>query len=138
MNKVILLGRLTAKPELRYTANNVAVASFTIAVQRNYKSESGDYEVDFINCYAWRKTGEVITEHFNKGSKILVSGSIRVQNTTTDKGESRQYTRIEVESFEFIESKKESTSGQVSGQEEEKDPFAEYGEQIEISDDFLD
>ena len=143
MNKVILLGRLTAKPELRYTTNNVPVAIFSLAVQRNFKNQDGNYDADFINCYAFRKTGELIAEHFDKGSKILVSGSIRVDNYEADNGDKRQSIRVAVETFDFVESSKKNNNPTPEEAPAENDPFADYGEQITIEDsllpdDFLD
>ena len=136
MNKVVLCGNLTAKPELRYTSNNISVSTFTIAVQRDFKNPDGMYDVDFINCYAFRKTGELIAEYFDKGNKILVNGTIRISNYETDKGEKRQSTRVLVESFDFINSnKKENNYKKESNEKFENDPFAEYGEQISIDDD---
>ena len=144
MNKVILLGRLVEKPELRYSKENVAVLSFTIAVQRNFKNESGDYEADFINCSAFRKTAELISEYFNKGSKILVIGSLRHDNYQNKDGENRYITRVAVESFDFIDTTKKAETTAPAEEKFENDPFAEYGEQITIEeanllpDDFLD
>ena len=144
MNKVILLGRLTAKPELRYTTNNVPVATFSLAVQRNFKNQDGNYDADFINCYAFRKTGELIVEHFDKGSKILVTGSIRVDNYEADNGDKKQSIRVGVETFDFVESSKKNDSPAPVEVPTENDPFSDYGEQITIDDtkllpdDFLD
>ena len=144
MNKVVLLGNFTAKPELRYTQNKKSVATFSLAVQRDFKNQDGDYEADFINCYAFGKTGEVIAEHFDKGNKILVSGSIRVNSYETDKGDRRYSVKVAVDSFNFVQnSNKKDTKKVEIPEPEENDPFAEYGEQIAIEetglpDDFLD
>lgn len=136
MNKVILCGRLTAKPELRYTTNNIPVSTFSMAVQRDFKNADGEYDVDFINCFAFRKTGELISEYFDKGDRLLINGSIRISNYENEKGEKRQSTRVLVESFDFINNnKKENTNKKEITPETEDDPFAAYGEQIEIDDD---
>ena len=73
MNSVILTGRLTSKPELRYTSSNMANTNFSLAVDRNFKNQNGEVEVDFINCMAWNKLAETITKYCDKGNKIMIS-----------------------------------------------------------------
>lgn len=106
LNKVIMMGRLTRDPELRYTQNNTAVASFTIAVDRDIKS--GEQNVDFFDCTAWRQTGEFVSKYFRKGSMIVVSG--RLQNRDwLDKDQTKRHkTEIVCESVYFGEKKSES------------------------------
>ena len=80
MNKAILMGRLTRDPELRTTVSNIPVCSFTVAVDRRFKSASGERQVDFISVVAWRQQAELVAQYFNKGSRILVVGSIQTRN----------------------------------------------------------
>ena len=80
MNHCVLMGRLTKDPELRMTNNQLPVATFTIAIDRKFKDASGNKQVDFINCVAWRKTAELISQHFTKGRMIAVIGSIQVRS----------------------------------------------------------
>ncbi len=99
LNKVIMMGRLTRDVELRYTQNNTAVASFTIAVDRDIKS--GDQNVDFFDCTAWRQTGEFVSKYFRKGSMIALAG--RLQNRDwLDKDQTKRHkTEIVCESVYF-------------------------------------
>ena len=98
MNVAILMGRLTRDPELKYTSNGKAYATFTLAVQKTKD------EAEFIDCIAWEKTAETIAEYFEKGSKILIQGRLSVSNYEQN-GEKRKFTRILANSFEFVESK---------------------------------
>ena len=99
MNKVILIGRLTKDPELRYAAGNgTAVCRFTVAINRQFKKD----ETDFINCVAFGKTGETITQYLTKGRQIAVTGSIRTGSYDAQDGTKRYTTDVAVESFEFV------------------------------------
>lgn len=99
MNKVILIGRLTKDPELRYAAGSgTAVCRFTVAINRQFKKD----ETDFINCVAFGKTGETITQYLTKGRQIAVTGSIRTGSYDAQDGTKRYTTDVAVESFEFI------------------------------------
>lgn len=80
MNKVILIGRLTKDPELRYTSNNIAVATFTIAVNREYANQNGEREADFINIQVWKKQAENCNKYLTKGSKVAIDGRIQTRN----------------------------------------------------------
>lgn len=102
MNKVMLIGRLTKDPELRYTQGGTAVASFTIAVDRRF---SKDKEADFINCVAWQKTAEFISQYFRKGSKIVVDGRLQTRSYDAEDGSRRFVTEVVVEQSEFGDSK---------------------------------
>ena len=107
INNVSLTGRLTRDPELKYTnGSNIPVLSFTLAVNRNFKNKQGDVEADFINCVAWNKAAENISNYFQKGSLIGIEGSIQTR-TYDDKDGKRVYlTEVYVKSFSFLESKK--------------------------------
>lgn len=107
INNVSLTGRLTRDPELKYTnSSNTPVLSFTLAVNRNFKNKQGDVEADFINCVAWNKAAENISNYFQKGSLIGIEGSIQTR-TYDDKDGKRVYlTEVYVKSFSFLEAKK--------------------------------
>ena len=139
MNKVILVGRLTAKPELRYTPSNIAHSRFTIAVNRNYTNEDGTRTADFINVLSWRKQAETICKYFDKGSQIALEGRLQ-SGSYDDKDGNKRYTLdVALESFEFVESKKRETEEELETEVQiEEDPFAEFGEQISVDDNFLE
>ena len=103
MNKVILKGRLTGKPELKTTTNEISVCEFTIAVNRRFNKE----QTDFINCQAWRQTGEFVNKYFDKGQEILVTGELHIDKWEKD-GETRYSTRVSVDEVEFCGSKAEN------------------------------
>lgn len=107
LNKAILQGRLTKDPELRYTQSNIPVISFTIAVNRDFKP-SGQPDVDFIECVAWNKTAEFVSQWFTKGSMIIVTGRIQVRNWEDKNGNKRISTEIATDQVHFGESKKSS------------------------------
>ena len=105
MNKVILLGRLTKDPELRFTANKgTAVTRFTLAVNRDYKKEDGTQEADFINCIAYSKRAEVIAQYLTKGKRFSIAGSIRTGSYDAQDGTRRYTTYVVVDGFDFIDS----------------------------------
>ena len=107
MNKVILIGRLTKDPELRYTAgNNTAVCQFSVAVDRRFKSENQP-TADFIPCVAWRQQAEFVSKYFTKGSRIAIVGSIQVRSYDDKDGQKRYATEVVVDEVEFCESKKQ-------------------------------
>lgn len=105
MNKILLTGRLTANPELRFTTNNIAVTSFTLAVDRNFKNESGNKEADFINIVAWNKKAELIHEYVQKGDLIGVIGRLQVRTYQNERGENRRATEVVLEEIEFLRNK---------------------------------
>ena len=108
MNNVNLLGRLTADPELRQTQSGISSCRFTIAVNRRFKNENGEYDADFITCVAWRQTAEFVSRYFSKGSMIAVSGSLRT-GKYQDKNHSdvtHYTTDVYVDNVEFTGEKK--------------------------------
>ncbi len=108
MNKVILIGRLTKDPELRYAAGSgTAVCRFSMAISRPFKKD----ETDFINCVAFGKTGETITQYLTKGRQLAVTGSIRTGSYDAQDGTKRYTTDVAVDSFEFIGSSNEGNAG---------------------------
>lgn len=110
MNKVILMGRLTRDPEVRYTTSGSAVATYSLAVNRPYKNAEGKQEVDFINCVAIGKRGEFAEKYLRKGTQILVSGSIQTSNYVNKDGNKVYKTDILVDTHEFAGGKSESQS----------------------------
>ena len=131
MNRIVITGRLTTKPEHRYTSSNKAFTKFTIAVNRQKEG------ADFINCIAWDKTAELICNYLNKGSFIGVEG--RLQTGTYEKADgSRGYTTdVLVQNIEFLEKKKSGQEATNDEQENTTDPYADFGEQVDL-DNFLD
>ena len=107
MNKVILTGRLTRDPELRYTANNKAVCDFTIATNRPVVRD-GERVADFINCRVWGKTAENLVKYQTKGNLIAVIGRMQVDNYTDKDGNNRYNTYLLVEELEYLQSKKDN------------------------------
>lgn len=114
LNTCTIMGRLTRDPELRRTGSGLAVASFCVAVDRDWPNkETGERETDFINCVAWRQTGEFVSKWFSKGSMIVVSGRLQMRKWTDDNGNNRTTYEIVADNVYFGESKKdksESTS----------------------------
>ena len=110
INKVVLLGRLTKDPELRYAAGSgTAVCRFTVAINRQFKKD----ETDFINCVAFGKTGETIAQYITKGRQIAVTGSIRTGSYESNSGEKRYTTDVVLDGFEFIGNSNSSNSDNV-------------------------
>ncbi len=105
MNKVILVGNLTRDPELRTTSGGVSVTSFTVAVQRRYKSQDGQQQADFISCVAWRSTADFVAKYFVKGSKIGLSGNIQTRTYDDANGVRKYVTEVVAEDVEFVTSK---------------------------------
>ncbi len=105
MNKVILIGRLTRNPELRYTGSNTPVATFSLAVNRSFTNKNGEREADFINCVVWRKLAETVKNYLFQGSQVAVEGRIQTRKYQNDKSENKYITEILVENVEFLESK---------------------------------
>ncbi|WP_415341810.1 single-stranded DNA-binding protein [Clostridium perfringens] len=105
MNKVVLVGRLTKDPELRFTANKgTAVTRFILAVNRDFKKEDGTQEADFINCIAYSKRAEVIAQYLTKGKRFSIAGSIRTGSYDAQDGTRRYTTYVVVDGFDFIDS----------------------------------
>lgn len=147
INRVVLAGRLTRDPELKYTPNGVAVANFTLAVNRPFKSQSGESEADFINCVVWRKPAENLANYMSKGSLVGVDGRVQTRSFDNQEGKKVYVTEIVADSVQFLESKGGSGSGQSNNQsyngggqanqQQNEDPFKDKGEPIDISDDDL-
>lgn len=158
MNKVFLIGRLTRDPELRYTGSNTAVATFSIAVNRPFTSQSGERQADFINIVVWRRQAENVKNYLTQGSQVAVDGRLQSRSYDGTDGKRHYVTEVVADNIEFIGARRgnennaqepaqnmpqeepvfsdfpqeEPASTDVSG-----NPFADFGSSIEISDDEL-
>ena len=108
MNKVILMGRLTRDPEVRYTqTNNTLVASFSLAVNRRFARQGEESQADFINVVAWSKTGELCSKYFKKGQQVGVIGRLQTRNWDDEQGQKQYVTEVIAEEAYFADSKRE-------------------------------
>ncbi len=115
MNKVILMGRLTAAPELKRTANDISVMSGSLAVNRRFAAQGQERQADFINIVAWRQTAEFICKYFVKGQQIAIVGSIQSRNYTDKDNNKRTAVEVVVDEAYFADSKKDRADGSESG-----------------------
>ena len=156
MNRVSLVGRLTNKPELRYTSSNLPFVRFSVAINRTYSNQQGQRETDFINIVAWRKQAENVCNFLDKGSLVSVDGRLQ-SGSYDDKDGNKKYTlEVVADAVQFLESKAQSqarsqnvsndpaspydyqggnSSNNVSV---DNDPFADFGDSVSIDDNFLD
>ncbi|GAA2912688.1 single-stranded DNA-binding protein [Enterococcus pseudoavium] len=114
INNVVLVGRLTKDPDLRYTANGTGVATFTLAVNRNFTNQSGNREADFINCVIWRKSAETLANYARKGTLLGVTGRIQTRNYENQQGQRVYVTEVVAENFQLLESRSASEQRQQS------------------------
>lgn len=156
INRSVLVGRLTRDVDLRYTANGTAVATFTVAVNRQFTNASGEREADFINCVIWRKAAENFSNFTHKGSLVGIDGRIQTRNYENQQGQRVYVTEVVVENFALLEPKSannnhpsqnnnipnnnhsngpaQPTANNTAANE---DPFADNTQSIDISDDDL-
>ena len=112
LNHIVIMGRLTRDPELRRTGSGVAVTSFSLAVDRDFGSrENGERETDFIDCVAWRQTGEFVSKYFAKGRMAVVSGRLQIRNWTDKDGNKRRTAEVVADNVYFGDSKREGEGG---------------------------
>ena len=159
MNKVVIVGRLTRDPDLRYPSTNVPVANFTVAVNRPFENQNGERVADFINVIVWRNQAENVKKYVGKGSLVGVEGRIQTRNYDGADGKKVYVTEVVADRVEFLESRNASQARmssesnyntqpepQMNAPEEmpqpttnieEEDPFANFGNEVEISDDDL-
>ena len=140
MNKVILMGRLTRDPEVRYTqTNNTLVASFSLAVNRRFARQGEERQADFINIVAWNKTGEFCSKYFKKGQQVGIIGRIQTRNWDDEQGQKHYVTEVIAEEAYFADSKREGDSGASAGFENSfGTSIAQNAEfQVDSSDDDL-
>ena len=158
MNKVFLIGRLTRDPELRYTSSNLPVATFTVAVNRNFANQAGEREADFINIVVWRKQAENVKNYLNQGSQVAIDGRLQTRSYDGEDGKKRYVTEVIADNVEFLGSRNSSNNSnnmnssasnagptpydfgdapEPKGTDVDSNPFADFGNSIEISDDEL-
>lgn len=127
MNKVIIIGRNVKEIELRQTTAGISAVEFSVAVKRNFKSASGEYESDFLNCVAFKNTAELISKYVSKGDMIAVVGRIQTRNYTNKEGRKIYVTEIVADEVEFLQSKKQEqeTNEEPKTEWVEVDPFAD-------------
>jgi single stranded DNA-binding protein (ssb) len=149
INNVVLVGRLTKDPDLRYTPSGAAVATFTLAVNRNFTNKDGNREADFINCVMWRKPAETLANYARKGTLLGITGRIQTRNYENQQGQRVYVTEVVAENFQLLESRSvsegrtnEASNPSNTGQNtsnfsspDSADPF--NGSSIDISDDDL-
>jgi single-strand DNA-binding protein len=133
MNRVVLVGRLTKDPELRYTPNGVPVATFTLAVNRSFTNQQGEREADFINCVVWRKPAENVANYLKKGSLAGVDGRVQTRSYDGQDGKRVYVTEVLAESVQFLEPKNSSGdkggSGNYGAPKEQGNPFGNNNNQ---------
>ncbi|KRK64341.1 single-stranded dna-binding protein [Companilactobacillus tucceti DSM 20183] len=144
----MITGRLTKRPDLKYTQSGIAVTQFTVAVNRAFKDSNGERQADFINCVMWRKAAENFTRYVDKGSLVGIDGRIQTRTYKNKEGTTVYVTEVVADQFTFLESKKDSTSGQSgsnwgnsannsqNGAQGQNDPF-QASAQSEVKDDDL-
>jgi len=159
MNKVFLIGRLTRDPELRYTGNNTPVATFSIAVNRDFQNQQGEREADFFNIIVWRKPAENVKNYLSQGSQVAIDGRLQTRSYDDQNGQKRYVTEVVANNVEFLGSKNSSSNTgdekasskkkseptpydfgdaeEPKGTDVDSNPFADFGSSIEISDDEL-
>ena len=147
MNKIILIGRLTKVPELRYTQSGTAVASFTLAVDRRFSNQSGEREADFVNCVAWQKSAEFVAQYFQKGKQMALEGRLQVRSYDGNDGQKRWVTEVVAEQIEFVGSKHDNNSNQggggtgntnsAAGSSSGNNPYAGLGQEVMFDDNDL-
>ena len=116
LNHITIMGRLTRDPELRRTGSGVAVASFTVAVDRDFGGQDGQKETDFIDCVAWRQTGEFVSKYFTKGRMIVVSGRLQIRNWNDKDGNKRRSAEVVADNCYFGDSKSDGNQGNHGNQ----------------------
>lgn len=110
LNQIFIMGRLTRDPELRHTASGTPVASFTVAVDRDFKTKDGEKETDFIEVVAWRSTAEFVSKHFKKGRMAVVAGRLQMRKWTDKEGNNRVSAEVVAENIYFGDSKKDDSA----------------------------
>ena len=138
INRTVLIGRLTKDVELRHTAKGDAVASFTVAVNRQFTNSQGEREADFINCVMWRKAAENFAKYTHKGSLVGIEGRIQTRSYENQQGQRVYVTEIVADNFSLLDSKpKGNQQNNARKASTPGDPFANGGQSIDIGDDSL-
>lgn len=134
INNVVLIGRLTRDPELRYTPTNIATTQFNLACNRNFKNQNGEYDADFINCVIWRQQAENFANLVKKGNLVGITGSIQTRNYEGTDGKRVYVTEVVAESFQLLE-KRDNKANRNSMEEQMPPSFV--GNQMDIGDEEL-
>lgn len=157
MNKVFLIGRLVRDPELRYTSSNIPVATFSLAVNRNFTNQNGEREADFINIVVWRKQAENCKNYINQGSQVAIDGRLQTRSYDDQNGQKRYVTEVVADNVQFLDTKAAREQRIKTSQTEDinpynldkkednkvdmsdipEDPFKDFGEEIKLSDNDL-
>ena len=139
MNKVILMGRLTRDPEVRYTqTNNTLVASFSLAVNRRFARQGEERQADFINIVAWSKTGEFCSKYFKKGQQVAIVGRLQTRTWDDDQGQKHYVTEVVAEEAYFADSKRDGEAGSAGFENTYGENLSQSAEfQVNASDDDL-
>nr|DAE51440.1 MAG TPA: Single strand binding protein [Caudoviricetes sp.] len=132
LNTAILMGRLVSDPELRHTSNDVAVTSFTIAVDRSYIKAGAERQVDFIDIVAWRNTAEFVCRYFRKGRMIAVQGSIQTRSYTDGQGNKRKAVEVVADNVHFAEPKQENNNDGTICNPEPANDFQEISDDADL------
>ncbi|ARV05030.1 single-stranded DNA-binding protein [Enterococcus faecalis] len=140
INNVVLVGRLTKDPDLRFTANGEAVATFTLAVNRNFKNQQGNREADFIHCVIWRKPAEILADYSKKGTLLGVVGRIQTRNYKNQSGQRVYVTEVTCESFQLLQARviSEEEKNQHKDIPKAKKNDSQIKEKEELSDSSLE
>lgn len=152
MNRACLVGRITAKPELRYTNSNIPFTRFSIAINRTFTNAQGERGVDFINILAWRRQAENVVNYLDKGSQVSIDGRIQTGSYTDKDGNKRNSFEVVADSVQFLDSRRNSGGPSMeptpydyqdsqpsnNSVNVEEDPFADFGDNVSIDDNFLD
>lgn len=136
LNSICLVGRLTKNAELKYVNDSMAVATFTLAVNRNFKGQNGEREADFINCVIWRQQAENLANWAKKGALIGITGRIQTRNYENQQGQRVYVTEVVADSFQLLESKKDRENNSQPTVDSHQN-FARQAEPMDISDDDL-
>lgn len=131
MNHIVLIGRLTRDPELRYTPNGVAVANFDLAVDRPIPNQNGERETDFIRIIAWQKQAEVCANYLKKGRLTAVEGRLQIRNYETQDGQKRRVAEVVANHVQFLERQREDNA---LGKDSRSDSFGDGPEGINLDD----
>ena len=153
MNRVCLVGRLTAKPELRYTGSNIPYTRFSLAVNRTFNNANGERQADFINIIVWRRQAENVANYLDKGSQVSIDGRIQTGSYTAQDGSKRYTTDVVADNIQFLDTKRQAEarannqtpydfndapSAPMNDVDIADDPFADFGDNVSIDDNFLE
>ena len=154
MNRVCLVGRLTAKPELRYTGGNIPYTRFSLAVNRTFNNAQGEREADFINIVVWRRQAENVANYLDKGSRVSIEGRIQTGSYTAQDGSKRYTTDVVADNVQFLDTRSQTearvnnqtpydyqdtpTNAPMNDVDVADDPFADFGDNVSIDDNFLE